>query len=461
MYHRPWDPIPGVPCGAKPPEEPEGEPSCPKGGERCLSCGWCNCACSCKPKPPEPERIAHFSYCVHGYKRDEGCRECPSLPEHPPEERVGECPNGCNASEALRTCPDHGLPQFRKKVPGAQQTEPHSECRGGPEGLTDPAGGVSSAPTGTDPAGFEEWHAKNCPHLDPIPGLEHQTGGRVCDGTRHACVTTEDWPLDHAFIGRTCREVWSEEHPPKEAARGEPLTVGWRCMHGEYPVCRECFPAWEKRIRVIPPPVPEGPRKHGTCCTCRDCGKHHEDCRCDEEAPPMGESTPLSKIAPPAPEPMGGAGDEDYGMAPGACGTFRDIPEGPCFCGRNASMKHYRVHLTDACYPTIESWKAARDTVPGASRTPRVSDREPGRGVAVQPPPEGDGLPTPTGTTPSAAGRLAEAVCDAAAFFDSNGVCTEEQWREAATALIRAAIALRAERAGRGEGASQPGVPTP
>lgn len=151
MYHRPWDPIPGVPCGAKPPEDPEGEPSCPKGGERCLSCGWCNCACSCKPKPPEPERIAHFSYCVHGYKRDEGCRECPSLPEHPPEERVGECPNGCNASEALRTCQDHGLPQFRKKVPGAQQTEPHSECRGGPEGLTDPAGGVLSAPTGTNP----------------------------------------------------------------------------------------------------------------------------------------------------------------------------------------------------------------------------------------------------------------------------------------------------------------------
>lgn len=43
-----------------------------------------------------------------------------------------------------------------------------------------------------------------------------------------------------------------------------------------------------------------------------------------------------------------------------------------------------------------------REKVPGAPRGPRVSDNEPGRSGAVQPPSEGDGLPAPTGTDLSA-----------------------------------------------------------
>lgn len=78
------------------------------------------------------------------------------------------CPNGCNESEALRTCPDHGLPQFRKKVP----------------------------------EGFEEWHLANCPWVvleGRLPCMERR--GFLGD-LKH---------LRKRFNNRTCREVFESE----------------------------------------------------------------------------------------------------------------------------------------------------------------------------------------------------------------------------------------------------------
>lgn len=53
--------------------------------------------------------------------------------------------------------------------------------------------------------------------------------------------------------------------------------------------------------------------------------------------------------------------ERDY--EPVACGTFTDIPEVDCFCKlkHGAKDRGMRVHLKDACYRTIEDWKAAKD----------------------------------------------------------------------------------------------------
>ena len=189
----------------------------------------------------------------------------------------------------------------------------------------------------------------------------------------------------------------------------------------------------------------------------------------------------------PCGHPLGECNCDPYAgeMGPDACGTFKDIPNAPCFCSTHATdgkrLKGFRVHLKDGCYLTIEMWKARR----GDSAQAHVYAKEHPEEVGGEKPQGGEGFkvcgipadpgvprgkvcglaryhdgdhffgltlsrPTPSpspGEVERAAGELAEATILAQETFDAHDV---EGNRRAFLAIDRATEAYRRAKSAEG-----------